>query len=48
MRELQYSEIDDVSGGVAAIILVAALGFVWHEAGHIRDFVDGFLDGADR
>lgn len=46
MRELQFSEINEVSGGI--IPLIIALGFVWHEAGHIRDFVDGFLDGAGR
>lgn len=46
MRELKLSELHDASGGL--IPLVVVLGFVWHEADHIRDFVDGFLDGAGR
>lgn len=47
MRILEVAEIDNVSGGVVAV-LVGILAFEWYEAGHIRSFMDGFLDGANR
>jgi hypothetical protein len=42
MKTLAIEESESVSGG---IMYLAALGFVWHEARNIRDFIDGVLDG---
>jgi len=47
MRELEMREMDDVAGGVLPV-LIGILAFEWYEAGHIRSFMDGVLDGADR
>lgn len=47
MRELNMHEIEDVSGGILPV-LIGILAFEWYEAGHIRSFIDGVLDGADR
>lgn len=46
MRTLDATEVNSVSGGVIPV-LIAILGFEWYEAGHIRSFMDGFLDGAN-
>lgn len=46
MRELNSCEIENVGGGIIPVLV--ALGFVWYEAGHIEDFANGFLDGANR
>jgi len=47
MRELNMHEIEDVSGGILPV-LIGILAFEWYEAGHIRSFIDGVLDGANR
>jgi len=47
MRTMDVAEVELVSGGVVALtVLVGVLAFEWYEAGHIRSFMDGFLDGA--
>lgn len=43
MHELNAVEIESVEGG--AVPYLAALAFVWYEAGHIQSFVNGFFDG---
>jgi hypothetical protein len=47
MRTLKMEEVEIVSGGVLPV-LIGILAFEWYEAGHIRSFIDGFLDGANR
>ncbi|HVX56595.1 MAG TPA: hypothetical protein VHA37_02580 [Candidatus Saccharimonadales bacterium] len=47
MRELNMHEIEDVSGGILPV-LIGILAFEWYEAGQIRSFIDGVLDGANR
>ncbi len=47
MRELEMREIDEVAGGLLPV-LIGILAFEWYEAGHIRSFMDGVLDGANR
>lgn len=46
MRTLEATEVNSVSGGMLPV-LIGILAFEWYEAGHIRSFMDGFLDGAN-
>jgi len=47
MRELSSAEAMDISGGIiATAAYVAVLAFVWYEAPHIQEFMEGFYDGA--
>lgn len=47
MQILAQSEMDQVAGGVlVSALLIGALAFTWYEAGHIQEFTEGFLDGA--
>lgn len=46
MRELNVEETASVNGS-AAPALLALLGFVWHEAEHIEEFVEGVFHGLE-
>lgn len=45
MRDLHVDEIRAVAAGV--LPLLATLGFVWYEADHIEEFVEGFFHGLE-
>ena len=47
MHVLAQSETDQVAGGIlVSALLIGALAFTWYEAEHIKEFTEGFLDGA--
>lgn len=47
MRSLEAAEVENVSGGILPV-LIGILAFEWYQAGNIRSFMDGVLDGANR